>query len=75
MFCYYQEHGCKGREQNTGEGSGMHWKNHLLQINRFAVIQGMINFKVDLGTLIELLNVFTFTRTCRKMYEMPISLL
>lgn len=53
----------------------MHRKNHLLQINIFAAIKGVINFKVDLGTSIGLLNVFTFTRTCKKMYEMPISLL
>lgn len=75
MFCYDQEHDCKGREQNTEEGYGMHRKNHLLQIKRFAVTRGVTNFKADLGTSIGLLNVFTFTRTCQKMYEMPISLL
>lgn len=53
----------------------MHRKNNLLQINRFTVIKGMINFKVDLGASVGLLNVFTCTRTCKKMYEMPISLL
>lgn len=39
----------------------MHRKNHPFQINRFAIINGVINFK-DLGTSIGLLNVFSFKR-------------